>query len=175
MGSALLWAVGRKRVRRLMRVMGLTAIYRKPRGSQPNPTHRIYPYLLRGPAIERADQVWCADVGYIPVRHGFPYPVAIMDRWSRGVPSRRLSNTLDVAFRVGALEEALARHGRPEIFNTDQGCRFTGMAFTQVVKDAGVKISMDGRGWWMDNVMIERPWRRSKKITHKLYFTYAAA
>ena len=136
---------------------GLTAIYRKPRSGQPNPTHRIYPYLLRGLAIERTDQVWRADVGYIPMRHGFPYLVAIMDRWSRRVPGWRLSNTL-----VGALEEALARHGRPEIFNTDQGCRFTGMAFTQVLKDAGVKISMDGRGRWTDNVMIERPWRSLK-------------
>ena len=145
------YAVGRKRVRRLMRVMGLTAIYQKPRTSRPDPTHRIYPYLLRGLTIERADQVWCTDVSYIPMRHGFLYLVAIMDWWSRRVLSWRLSNTLDVEFCVEALEEALARHGRPEIFNTDQGCQFTSVAFTQVLKGAGVKISMDGRGRWMDN------------------------
>ena len=109
------------------------------------------------------------------MRHGFLYLVTIMDWWSRRVLSWRLSNTLDVEFRVGALEEALARHGRPEIFNTNQGCRLTGMAFTQVLKDAGVKISMDGRGRWTDNVMIERPWRSSKKFTQKLYSTHAAA
>ncbi len=154
--------VGRKRVRRLMRLMGLSAIYQKPRTSDPHPDHRIYPYLLRGLEIDRANQVWCTDITYIPMRRGFLYLVAIMDWASRKVLAWRLSNTLDVVSCVEALEEALARHGKPEIFNTDQGSQFTSVAFTQVLKDAGVKISMDGRGRWMDNVMIERLWRSLK-------------
>ncbi len=156
------YCVGRKRVRRLMRLMGLQAIYQKPRTSDPHPDHRIYPYLLRGLEIERANQVWCTDITYIPMRRGFLYLVAIMDWWSRKVLAWRLSNTLDVDFCVEALEAALARHGKPEIFNTDQGSQFTSVAFTQVLKDAGVKISMDGKGRWMDNVMIERLWRSLK-------------
>ena len=156
------YTVGRKRVRRLMRLMGLQAIYQKPRTSDPHPDHRIYPYLLRGLAIERANQVWCTDITYIPMRRGFLYLVAIMDWWSRKVLAWRLSNTLDVDFCVEALEAALARHGKPEIFNTDQGSQFTSATFTQVLKDAGVKISMDGRGRWMDNVFIERLWRSLK-------------
>ncbi len=156
------YCVGRKRVRRLMRLMGLAPIYQKPRTSDPNPGHRVYPYLLRGLEIDRAYQVWCSDITYIPMRQGFLYLAAIMDWWSGKVLSRRLSNTLEPEFCVYTLEEALARYGRPEIFNTDQGSQFTRLAFTQTLKDAGVKISMDGRGRWMDNVMIERLWRSLK-------------
>ena len=154
--------VGRNRVSRLMRKMGLRAIYQKPNTSAPNPEHRIYPYLLRNLAVIRPNQVWCSDITYIPMRLGFLYLVAIMDWHSRCVLSWRLSNTMDVAFCIEALEEALARHGKPEIFNTDQGSQFTSLAFTQVLKDAGVQISMDGRGRWMDNVFIERLWRSLK-------------
>nr|WP_244480713.1 IS3 family transposase [Mesorhizobium sp. Root157] len=156
------WCVGRKRVRRLMRKIGLSAIYQAPKTSAPHPQHRIYPYLLRHLAIERPDQVWCADVTYIPMRRGFLYLVAIMDWFSRKVLAWRLSNTMDVDFCVAALEEAIARHGRPDIFNTDQGSQFTSFAFTTTLKDAGIRISMDGRGRWMDNVFIERLWRSLK-------------
>jgi putative transposase len=156
------YTVGRKRVRRLMRLMGLQAIYQKPRTSDPHPDHRIYPYLLRGLETDRTNQVWCTDITYIPMRRGFLYLVAIVDWWSRKVLAWRLSNTMDVDFCVEALEAALARHGKPEIFNTDQGSQFTSPAFTQVLKGAGVKISMDGKGRWMDNVFIERLWRSLK-------------
>jgi len=156
------WCVGRKRVRRLMRKMGLHAIYQAPRTSTPHPEHRIYPYLLRGLVIDQPNQVWCADITYIPMRRGFLYLVAIMDWASRKVLSWRLSNTMDSDFCVAALEEALARYGRPEIFNTDQGSQFTSFAFTDVLKHAGVRISMDGKGRWMDNVFIERLWRSLK-------------
>ena len=152
----------RGRVRRLMRKMGLLAIYQKPRTSQPHPVHKIYPYLLRGLAIKRPDQVWCADITYVRMRRGFLYLVAIMDWHSRAVLSWRLSNTLDADFCVAALEEAMNRYGVPEIFNTDQGSQFTGQDFTQTLKDAGVAISMDGKGRWMDNVFIERLWRSVK-------------
>ena len=145
-----------------MRKMGLMAIYQKPRTSQPHPEHKIYPYLLRGLAIKRPDQVWCADITYIRMRRGFLYLVAIMDWHSRAVLSWRLSNTLDANFCVAALEEAMSRYGMPEIFNTDQGSQFTGQDFTQALKDAGVAISMDGKGRWMDNVFIERLWRSVK-------------
>ncbi len=138
------YGVGRKRVRRLMRLMGLSAIYQKPRTSDPHPDHRIYPYLLRGLVIDRANQVWCTDITYIPMRRGFLYLVAVMDWWSRKVLAWRLSNTMEVDFCVETLEAALARHGKPAIFNTDQGSQFTSVAFTQVLKDAGVKISMEG-------------------------------
>ncbi len=124
--------------------------------------HRIYPYLLRHLAIERPNQVWCADVTYIPMRRGFLYLVAIMDWFSRKVLTWRLSNTMDADFCVAALEEAIARYGRPDIFNTDQGSQFTSFAFTTTLKDAGIRISMDGRGRWMDNVFIERLWRSLK-------------
>ena len=150
--------VGRHRVRRLMRLMGPRAICRAPRTGVPHPEHRAWPYLLRGLAIERADHVRCADIAYIPVRHGFPYLVAIMDRASRHVLAWRLSNTLDARFRVEALTEARDRHGRPEIFNTDQGSQFASLDFTGVLEGAGIAISMDGRGRWMDNVFIERLW-----------------
>jgi putative transposase len=154
--------VGRHRVRRLMRLMGLEAIYQAPRTSDPHPAHRIYPYLLRGMEINRANQVWCSDITYIPVQHGFLYLVAIMDWATRHVLAWRLSNTMDTRFCLEALNEALDRHGKPEIFNTDQGSQFTSLAFTGALKDAGVAISMDGRGRCMDNIFIERLWRSLK-------------
>ena len=147
--------IGRGRAGRLMRLMGLEAVYRAPRTSAPRPEHRVYPYLLRGLAIERSNHVWCADITYIPVQRGFLYLVAIMDWASRYVLAWRLSNTLDASFCIEALDEALARHGAPEIFNTDQGSQFTSMAFT-------ARISMDGRGRFMDNIFIERLWRSLK-------------
>jgi putative transposase len=153
---------GRHRVRRLMRLMGLEAIYRAPKTSAPHPEHRAYPYLLKGLAIERPDHVWCADITYIPVRRGFLYLVAIMDWATRHVLAWRLSNTLDVRFCVEALNEALARYGRPAIFNTDQGSQFTSLEFTGTLRDAGVAISMDGRGRCLDNIFIERLWRSLK-------------
>lgn len=156
------YAVGRTRVRRLMRMMGLQAIYQKPRTSTPNAHHRVYPYLLRGLSIERANQVWCADITYIPMHRGFMYLVAVMDWHTRAVLSWRLSNTIDSSFCVEALEEALLRYGKPEIFNTDQGSQFTSEEFTDALSGAGVRISMDGRGRWMDNVFIERLWRSLK-------------
>ena len=145
-----------------MRKMGLVPIYQKPNTSRPHPENKIYPYLLRGLTINRPNQVWCADITYIPMRRGFLYLVAIMDWHSRKVLSWRLSNTLDADFCTSALEDALAKYGIPDIFNTDQGCQFTSYEFTQVLKNAGVKISMDGKGRWMDNVMIERLWRSLK-------------
>ena len=153
---------GRHRVRRLMRLMGLEAIYQAPRTSQPHPAHRIYPYLLTGMVIDRPNQVWCADITYIPVQRGFLYLVAIMDWATRHVLAWRLSNTMDTAFCVEALAEALARYPAPEIFNTDQGSQFTSVAFTGALKDADVAISMDGRGRYMDNIFIERLWRSLK-------------
>ena len=153
---------GRHRVRRLMQLMGLQAIYQAPRTSAPHPAHRIYPYLLKGLAIDRPNQVWCSDITYIPVQRGFLYLVAIMDWATRHVLAWRLSNTMDARFCVEALEEALARYGKPEIFNTDQGSQFTSLDFTNVLKDAGVAISMDGRGRYMDNIFIERLWRSLK-------------
>jgi putative transposase len=155
-------AVNRKRIGRLMQTMGLSAIYQRPNTSKPHPQHKVYPYLLRGLTIDRPNQVWCADISYIPVRRGFLYLMAIMDWASRKVLSWRLSNTMDSDFCVDALKEALARYGAPEIFNTDQGSQFTSDAFTHVLKEAGVRISMDGKGRWMDNIMIERLWRSLK-------------
>jgi putative transposase len=154
--------VGRKRLKRLMRKMGLRAIYQTPRTSQPHPEHRIYPYLLRDLKIDRPNQVWCADITYIPMRKGFLYLVAIMDWSTRAVLSWRLSNTMDSSFCIDALNEALSRYGTPEIFNTDQGSQFTDERFTDVLKTAKVRISMDGKGRWMDNVFIERLWRSLK-------------
>jgi putative transposase len=156
------WVINRKRVRRLMRVMGLRALGPKPNTSRRAPGHKIYPYLLRDLEISRPNQVWCADVTYIPMARGFLYLVAIMDWASRAVLSWRLSNTLDADFCVRALDEALARCGRPEIFNTDQGSQFTSAAFTGTLLAAGIRISMDGRGRWLDNVFIERLWRSLK-------------
>ena len=154
--------VGRHRVRRLMRLMGLEAIYQAPKTSEPHPEHRIYPYLLGGLTIDRPNQVWCADITYIPVRRGFLYLVAIMDWATRHVLAWRLSNTMDMGFCIEALEEALARYGKPEIFNTDQGSQFTSSGFTGLLNQADIKISMDGRGRCMDNVFIERLWRSLK-------------
>ena len=154
--------VGRHRVRRLMRVMGLQAIYQAPRTTTRHPQHRVYPYLLKGLAIERPNQVWTADITYIPVQRGFLYLVAVMDWATRRVLSWRLSNTLDARFCVEALTEALERYGQPQIFNTDQGSQFTSLDFATTLKDAGVAISMDGRGRCMDNIFIERLWRSLK-------------
>ncbi len=154
--------VGRHRVRRLMRLMGLQAIYQAPRTSDPHPEHRIYPYLLRNMVITRPNQVWCADITYIPVQRGFLYLVAIMDWATRHVLAWRLSNTMDAGFCVEALNEALARYGKPEMFNTDQGSQFTSFDFTGVLKGAEITISMDGRGRCMDNIFIERLWRSLK-------------
>ena len=155
-------AVGRHRVRRLMRLMGLEAIYQAPRTSDPHPAHRVYPYLLGGMAIDRPNRVWCADITYIPVQRGFLYLVAIMDWATRHVLAWRLSNSMDASFCVEALEEALDRYGSPDIFNTDQGSQFTSFGFTGVLNDAGIAISMDGRGRCMDNIFIERLWRSLK-------------
>jgi putative transposase len=155
-------SIGRHRVRRLMRLMGLQAIYQAPRTSTPHPAHRIYPYLLRDMTVVRPDHVWCADITYIPVRRGFLYLIAIMDWATRHVLSWRLSNTMDAGFCVEALNEALSKYGRPEIFNTDQGSQFTSADFTGVLANAGVAISMDGRGRCMDNIFIERLWRSLK-------------
>ena len=153
--------VNRKRVRRLMRVMGLRAIYRRPGTSKPGLGHKVYPYLLRGMKITRPNQVWAADITYIPMARGFLYLVAIMDWYSRYVLAWRLSNTLDVDFCLEALEEAL-RGGRPDIFNTDQGSQFTSEAFTELLKQHGVQISMDGKGRYRDNIFVERLWRTVK-------------
>ncbi len=153
--------VNRKRVRRLMRIMGLKAIYRRPRTSKPAPGHKSYPYLLSGLKITRLNQVWAADITYIPMTRGFLYLIAIMDVYSRYVLSWRLSNTLDAGFCVEALEEAL-RKGRPEIFNTDQGAQFTSGAFTGLLEQHGVKVGMDGKGSYNDNLFIERLWRTVK-------------
>jgi putative transposase len=154
-------AVNRKRVQRLMRVMGLEAIYPKPRLSAAAAGHRIYPYLLRGVRIERPNQVWSADITYVPLSAGFLYLAAILDWYSRYVIAWRLSNTLEGWFCLELLEEALAR-GRPEVFNTDQGVQFTAAAFTGRLESAGVAVSRDGRGRWLDNVFVERLWRTVK-------------
>jgi putative transposase len=156
------YSVGRKRIRRLMAKMGLEPIYQRPRTTVPHPERQIYPYLLRELVIQRPNQVWCADITYIPMQRGFLYLVAVMDWVTRKVLSWRVSNTMDADFCIEALEEALERFGRPEIFNTDQGSQFTSPRFTGVLREAGVRISMDGRGRWMDNVFIERLWRSLK-------------
>jgi len=153
--------VNRKHVRRLMAKMGLKAIYPHPRTSAPEISHKVYPYLLNGLNITRPNQVWATDITFIPMAKGFLYLVAIMDWYSRQVLSWRLSNTLDAGFCVEALEEAL-RHGKPEIFNTDQGSQFTGEAFTGILERHGVRISMDGKGSYNDNLFIERLWRTVK-------------
>lgn len=154
--------VNRKRVQRLMRLMGLEALAPKPKTSEPHPEHAVYPYLLKGLEISRPNQVWAADITYIPMRVGFVYLVAIMDWYSRRVLAWRISNTLDTSFCVEALDDALARFGQPEIFNTDQGAQFTAEAFTKVLRDRGVAISMDGKGRCIDNVFVERLWRSLK-------------
>jgi len=171
------YEVNRKKVQRLMRLMGISALYPKRRTSLPDRRHKIYPYLLRDTTIDRPNQVWCADICYIPMARGFLYLVSIMDWASRKVLSWRLSNTMDTEFCVDALEEALGRYGTPEIFNTDQGAQFTSDSFTKVLLDAGIRISMDGKGRWMDNVFIERLWRSLKyeEVYLKAYETVAEA
>jgi putative transposase len=154
--------VNRKRVRRLMRLMGLEAIYQKPNTSAGHPEHRVSPYLLRGLAIERPNQVWCADITYIPMAKGFVYLVAVMDWFSRRVLSWRLSITMEADFCVDALQEAISSHGPPEIFNTDQGVQFTSAGFLDELEAAGIRISMDGKGRFLDNIFIERLWRSLK-------------
>lgn len=156
------YCLSRHRVRRLMRLMGLQAIYQSPRTSIPNSEHKKYPYLLKDLKIIRPNQVWATDITYIPMKRGFMYLVAVIDGYSRKVLSWRLSNTLESSFCIDALEESLRTHGCPEIFNTDQGAQFTSKEFTNILRHHGVKISMDSKGRWMDNVMVERLWRSLK-------------
>ena len=169
--------VGRGHVRTLMQKQGISALYQKPRLSEPHPDHKIYPYLLRGLEITRSNAVWCSDITYIPMAKGFCYLVAIMDWASRRVLAWRLSNTLDTSFCKEALEEAILRFGTPDIFNTDQGSQFTSDDFTGVLIANGIKISMDGKGRWMDNVFIERLWRSVKydDVYLKAYASIAEA
>jgi putative transposase len=154
--------VGRRHVRTLMKRMGIEALYRRPRTTKPEPGHKIYPYLLRDMAITRPNHVWAMDITYIPMARGFVYLAAVLDWASRRVLSWRLSITMEAAFCVEALEEALAKYGKPEIFNTDQGSQFTGAAFTGVLAKNDIAISMDGKGAWRDNVFVERLWRSIK-------------
>ena len=170
-------AVGRKRVTRLMRLMGIETIYRKPNLSRRHPQHKIYPYLLRNLPVERVHQVWSCDITYIPMKQGFLYLVAVIDWYSRVVLSWRLSNTMDKTFCVEALQEALDRYGKPEIFNTDQGVQFTCEAFITMLSDQGIRISMDGKGRCLDNVFCERLWRSLKyeEVYLKAYATTAEA
>jgi len=171
------WAVNRKRAQRLMRVMGLEAIYQKPNTSRSHPDHKVYPYLLRGLIIDRPNQVWCADITYVPMAKGFVYLVAVMDWFSRRVLAWRLSITMETDFCVDALREAMERHGRPEIFNTDQGVQFTSAAFLDELSGQGVQISMDGKGRFLDNIFIERLWRSLKyeEVYIKAYGSVAEA
>ena len=152
----------RKRIRRLMRVMGIEAIYQKPNTSRRHPAHKVYPYLLRDMAIERPNQVWCADITYVPMAHGFVYLVAVMDWASRRVLAWRISIGMETDFCVEALQEALDRYGTPEVFNTDQGVQFTSAAFLEELEARGVRISMDGKGRFLDNIFIERLCRSLK-------------
>ena len=154
--------IGRRHVATLMKRMGIEALYRRPNTSKPAPGHRIYPYLLRGMTIDRPNQVWAMDITYVPMARGFVYLAAVVDWYSRRVLAWRLSITMEAAFCVEALEEALARHGRPKIFNTDQGSQFTSHDFTGVLIKAEIAISMDGKGAWRDNVFVERLWRTIK-------------
>ena len=154
--------VNEKRIRRLMRLMGLMPIYQKPNTSRPAKGHKIYPYLLRGLCVDRPNQVWCADITYLPMRRGFLYLVAIMDWHTRKVLAWRISNTLEADFCVEALNEAMHRFGTPEIMNTDQGSQFTSFAWTDRLRRTGVRISMDGKGRFLDNIFVERLWRSLK-------------
>src|SRR2546427_9192977 len=154
--------IGRRHVTTLMKRMGIEALYRRPRTTKPEPGHKIYPYLLRGMAITRPNQVWAMDITYIPMARGFVYLAVVLDWFSRRVLAWRLSITMGAAFCVEALEDALARHGKPDIFNTDQGSQFTGQAFTGVLSNNDIAISMDGKGAWRDNVFVERLWRSVK-------------
>ena len=164
------WKINRKRVQRLMRTMGLEAVYPRPKTSKANPEHKIYPYLLRDLIIDRPNQVWATDITYVPMHRGFMYLVVIIDWHSRKVLSWRVSNTMDTDFCVEALEDAIRIHGRPEIFNTDQGSQFTSNIFTGKLEEYGVKISMDGRGRYQDNIFVERLW-----WTVKYHFLYLHA
>jgi putative transposase len=154
--------IGRDRVITLMRRMGIEALYRRPNTSKPAPGHKIHPYLLRGLAVERPNQVWAMDISYIPMARGFVYLAAVLDWWSRRVLSWRVSITMEVDFCLEAVEEALAKHPKPEIFNTDQGSQFTSAPFIGLLKDNGIAISMDGKGAWRDNVFVERLWKSVK-------------
>jgi len=169
--------VGRGHVSTLMQKMGIRALYQKPRLSVPHPDHKVYPYLLRGMEISRANHCWAADITYLPMARGFCYLVAIMDWASRRVLAWRLSNTLDASFCSEALEEAIRKYGTPEIFNTDQGSQFTSEAFTGILNTHGISISMDGRGRWVDNVFVERLWRSVKyeEVYLKAYGSIAEA
>jgi len=169
--------VNRKRIQRLMRKLGILSTAPKPNTSKPGKQHKIYPYLLKNLTIDRPNQVWATDITYIPMARGFLYLVAIMDWASRKVLSWRLSNSMDSAFCIDALQEALVMYGKPEIFNTDQGAQFTSEDFTRILKESDIKISMDGKGRWMDNVFIERLWRSLKyeEVYLKAYETVAEA
>jgi putative transposase len=169
--------IGRRRVATLMKRMGIEAIYRKPNTSKPAPGHKIYPYQLRGMVVDTPDKVWAMDITYVPMARGFVYLAAVVDWFSRRVLSWRLSITMEAGFCIEALEEAIARHGRPEIFNTDQGSQFTSHDFTGVLNQAGIAISMDGKGSWRDNVFVERLWRSIKyeEIYLRAYDTVSEA
>ena len=171
------WEVNRKRAKRLMRVMAIEAIYQKPHTSKGHPDHKVYPYLLRGLTIDRPNQVWCADITYIPMAKGFVYLVAVMDWFSRRVLAWRVSITMETDFCVEALREAAELYGRPEIFNTDQGVQFTSAAFVDELASRGVRISMDGKGRYLDNIFIERLWRSLKyeEVYIKAYGSVAEA
>jgi putative transposase len=170
-------AIGRQRVATMMKRMGIEAIYRRPNTSKPAPGHKIYPYLLRGLAVERPNQVWAMDITYVPMARGFVYLAAVVDWFSRRVLAWRLSITMEAAFCIEAVEEALARHGKPEIFNTDQGGQFTGAEFTGLLLANAIAISMDGKGAWRDNVFVERLWRSVKyeEVYLKAYDSVAEA
>ena len=163
--------VGRRHVRTLMRKMGIEALYQKPRTTQRHPQHRVYPYLLRRLPITRANQVWAMDITYIPMKRGFVYLTVVMDWYSRRVLSHRVSITMDTSFCLDALEEAVEKYGTPDIMNTDQGSQFTSLAFTQNLKDNDIRISMDGKGAWRDNVFVERLWK-SVKYEHVYLHAY---
>jgi putative transposase len=169
--------IGRKRVRTLMKKMGIEALYRKPNTSQRHAAHPVYPYLLRDLKIDRSNQVWATDITYIPMRRGFIYLVAVLDWHSRRVLSWRVSNTLTTDFCLDAVREAITRYGRPEIFNTDQGSQFTSSEFTGLLKEHGIQISMDGKGCWRDNVIVERLWKSVKyeEVYLKAYDSVSAA
>jgi putative transposase len=170
-------SIGRRHVATLMKRIGIAAIYRRPNTSKPTPGHKIYPYLLRGMKIERVNQVWAMDITYVPMARGFVYLAAVVDVFSRRILAHRVSITMEAAFCVEALEEALAKHGRPEIFNTDQGSQFTSPDFTGVLLKHGIAISMDGKGAWRDNVFVERLWRSVKyeEVYLKAYDSVAEA
>jgi putative transposase len=170
-------AIGRAHVITLMKRMGIEAIYRRPNTSKPAPGHKIHPYLLRGLTVDRPDQVWAMDISYIPMKRGFVYLAAVIDWFTRRVLAWRVSITMEVDFCIEAVEEAMARHGKPDIFNTDQGSQFTSAAFTGLLADNGIRISMDGKGAWRDNVFVERLWRSVKyeEVYLRAYDSVAAA